>query len=265
MEKFDSASLIRSGILPTSPLRHSTGFTIRTISLYHKLFVRCPRLGVQPFAKALCDLEGEAFRPYLSSQIYAALDVYILLLNGVRNRVRSTLNRDGRVWRMLNACVACQYRLLEDDELEVRMILQKDGNDSLKRVERKEDRLVDKEDTGVNLPAASKERIDCRIAGESYFASLEETKAWDESNWENLAETPPDVSDPLLRHVWAEGRCEERWHNMKESNTVKSAAKFRENGWFVLLCRHMMTIAVCDMVQSGELYVTFPLCFTFSV
>ncbi|KAE9388182.1 hypothetical protein BT96DRAFT_1004436 [Gymnopus androsaceus JB14] len=86
-DKFDSASLIRSGILPTSPLKHSTGFTIHSISLYHKIFVRCPRLGIQPFAKAICDLEGVAFRPHLSSQIYAALDMYVSLLNGIQKHV----------------------------------------------------------------------------------------------------------------------------------------------------------------------------------
>ncbi|KAE9391994.1 hypothetical protein BT96DRAFT_831189, partial [Gymnopus androsaceus JB14] len=240
------------GILPTAPLRHSYGITIRTISLYHRLFVRCPRLGVQPFAKALCDLEGVAFRPYLSSQIYAAFDIYVSLLNGVRRRVRATLGQEGRSWRMLNACPACQYRLKEDDDLDVRMIATMDGNNSLKRVERKEDCLVDKEEAGVELPPASRERIDRRVAGQDYFMSLEETKVWDESNWENIDEPAP-AADGLLKHVWAEGRCEERWHNMKESNTVKSAAKFRENGWFVMLCRHMMILCVCDMVQSGEL------------
>ena len=252
-DKFDSASLIRSGILPTSPLKHSTGFTIRTISLYHKLFVRCPRLGVQPFAKTLCDLEGVAFRPYLSSQIYAALDVYVLLLNGIRKHARAALGREGRDWRMLNACPACQYRLHEDDVLDVRMIAQMDGNDSLKRVERKEDRLADMEEAGFELPPTSRERIDRRVAGGDYFASLEETKVWDESNWSSIEETATGADASLLQHVWAEGRCEERWHKMKEANTVKSAAKFRENGWFVLLCRHMLVLAVCDMVQSGEL------------
>ncbi|KAE9398022.1 hypothetical protein BT96DRAFT_995208 [Gymnopus androsaceus JB14] len=236
-DKFDSASLIHSGILPTSPLKHSVGFTICTISLYHNLFVRCPRLGVQPFARTLCNLEGVAFRPYLSSQIYTALDVYVSLLNGVRKRVRAALGRQGRNWRMLNTCPA----------------LQMDGNDSLMRVERKEDQLADKEEAGIELPPASRERIDRRVAGEDYFASLEETKVWDKSNWATIEETSSGADAALLQHVWAEGHCEERWHNMKEGNTVKSAAKFRENGWFVLLCRHMMVLAVCDMVQSGKL------------
>lgn len=156
---------------------------------------------------------------------------------------------------MLNACPSCQYRLCEDDELDVRMIGQMDGNDSLKRVERKEDRWAEKEEAGLELPPASRERIDRRVAGQDYFASLEETKVWDENNWSSIEDPAPSADTELLHHVWAEGRCEERWHNMKEANTVKSAAKFRENGWFVLLCRHMMVLAVCDMVQSGELYV----------
>ncbi|KAE9387272.1 hypothetical protein BT96DRAFT_777444, partial [Gymnopus androsaceus JB14] len=40
---------------------------------------------------------------------------------------------------------------------------------------------------------------------------------------------------------------------IKETNTVKSATKFQENGWFMLLCQHMMVLVVCNMVQSGEL------------
>lgn len=157
---------------------------------------------------------------------------------------------------MLNSCPACQYRLCEDDQLDVCMIAQMDGNDSLKRVERKEDRLLDKEEAGCELPPVIRERIDRRVAGEDYFVSLEETKVWDETNWPTIEETAVGAEAPLLQHVWAEAQCEDRWHNMKQGNTVKSAAKFRENGWFVLLCRHMMALLVCDMVQSGELYVS---------
>lgn len=39
----------------------------------------------------------------------------------------------------LGTCPSCQYRLVEDKELPVRMITAMDGNDSLKRVERKEE------------------------------------------------------------------------------------------------------------------------------
>ncbi|KAJ3730287.1 hypothetical protein C8R42DRAFT_557216, partial [Lentinula raphanica] len=233
--------LVRNGIIPTAPLKHSAGFTIRTISLYHKLFVRCPRLGVQPFAKAMCDIEGVAFKPYLSSQLYDALDVYLAIIRGVRKRTREALGRSGRSWRMLNACPACQYQLKEDSELTVRMIVTMDGNDSLKRVERKSDVLQEKEDNGVDLPP---------LAGEEYFLSRAETDIWNESRWQDVELHNPAASSS--EHSWLESQCEERWHNMQEKNTVKSSAKFFENGWFVLLCRHMMLLLACDMIKSGE-------------
>lgn len=256
-DKWQSSSLIRSGVIPTAPLVHSRGITTRTLNLYHKLFVRCPKLGVQPFAKALCDIEGSAFRPYLSTELYAAFDVYVSLLNGVRARIKSLLGREGRSWRMLNSCPCCQYRLKEDDQLDVRMITQMDGNDSLRRVERKEDILQEKEEGGQDLPPASKERIDRRVAGEDYFASRAETQFWDEENWENIAVVVEgqdgELTSESLEHLWEEGRCEDRWHNMQDKNTTRSAGKFFEHGWFVLLCRHMMFILACDMVKSGEL------------
>ncbi|KAJ3742750.1 hypothetical protein EV360DRAFT_57744, partial [Lentinula raphanica] len=241
--------LVRSGIMPTSPLKHSVGFTVRTISLYHKLFVRCPRLGVQPFVKAMCDTQGVAFKPYLSAQLYDALDVYLAILRGVRQRTRQALGRDGRDWRILNSCPACQYHLQEEPSLAVRMIVTMDGNDSLKRVERKADVLQEQDENGVELGPKSRERIDRRVAGESYFLSRAETDVWNESNWQNIDSVD---SAGLSEHTWLESQCEERWHNMQEKNTVKSSAKFFENGWFVLLCRHMMFLLACDMIKSGE-------------
>lgn len=126
-----------------------------------------------------------------------------------------------------------------------------DGNDSLKRVERKEDVLQEKEEGGEDLPQASKERIDCRTAGEDYFATRAETTAWAESHWESIAEVL--TADPPLNQPWAESQCEDRWHNMDEKKTSRSVGKFYEYGWFVLLCWHMMFLLACNMIRSGEL------------
>ncbi|KAJ3890688.1 hypothetical protein GG344DRAFT_48941, partial [Lentinula edodes] len=245
------------GIIPVAPLCHTFGFTIRTVDLYHKLFVRCARLGMQSFCKSICDIHGVAYKPYLSTQLSAAFDLYVAILNAVRNRTREVLGRQGRDWRMLNACPPCQYRLQEDDKLDVRMIVTMDGNDSLRRVERKEDTLQDVEKDGEALPQTSSERLDHRVGGEDYFASRSETIAWDEANWPHTDELP--AADSPATHVWEEGRCEDRWENMKDTNTVRSAAKFFEHGWFVVLCRHMTLLLACDMVKSGELY-QYPLC-----
>ncbi|KAJ3924950.1 MAG: hypothetical protein NXY57DRAFT_1044515 [Lentinula lateritia] len=243
-DQYQSASLVRSGIIPVTPLSHTFGFTIRTVDLYHKLF---------SFCKSICDIHGVAYKPYLSTQLSAAFDLYIAILNAVRNRTREVLGRQGRDWRMLNACPPCQYQLQEDDKLGVRMIVTMDGNDSLRRVERKEDVLQDVEKDGETLPQTSKERLDHRVGGGDYFAPRSETTAWDEANWPHADELP--AADSPAAHVWEEGRCEDRWENMKDTNTVCSAAKFFEHGWFVVLCRHMTLLLACDMVKSGE----FPL------
>ncbi|KAF9064695.1 hypothetical protein BDP27DRAFT_1425551 [Rhodocollybia butyracea] len=55
-----------------------------------------------------------------------------------------------------------------------------------------------------------------------------------------------------MQQLWEEGRCEERWNNMKEKNTARSVGRFYEWGWFVLLCRHMMLLLACDMIRSGK-------------
>lgn len=196
-------------------------------------------------------MEGLAFKPYLSSQIYAALDVYIAILNGVRRRTLQCLGRHGRDWRLANACPCCQYRLKEEQDLAVRMLGNMDGNDSLKRMERKEDILREQEDEGVELPTRSKERVDRREAGSQYFLSRAETDRWDEKNWSDAAAVDNE-GEATPSDGWAEGLCEERWSNMQENKTVKSAAKYAENGWFVLLCRHMIFLVGCDMIKSGE-------------
>ncbi|KAJ3765228.1 hypothetical protein FB446DRAFT_795258 [Lentinula raphanica] len=250
-DKFQSASLVRSGVIPTSPLVHTLGFTIRTIDLYHKLFVRCPRLGMQSFSKSICDIHRIPFKPHLSSQLSVAFDIYVAILNAVRERIRGQLGRQGRNWRMLNACPPCQYRLREDEDLDVRMIVTMDGNDSLRRVERKEDVLQEEEAGGEAISQVSRERIDRCVGGVDYFASREETQAWDESNWPAVrSEQPDNTSD----YSWVESRCEDRWENMNDSKTSRSMNKFHEHGWFVVLCRHMMLLLACDMIKSGELY-----------
>ncbi|KAF9060672.1 hypothetical protein BDP27DRAFT_1429783 [Rhodocollybia butyracea] len=252
-DKWQSESLVRSGIIPTAPLVHNKGVTIRTVNLYHKLFVRCPRLGVQSFAKSLCDLEEMAFRPYLSTELYTAFDVYLSILREVRKRTKLSLGRSGREWRLLNACPSCQYRLKEDNKQDVRMLMAMDGNDSLKRVEHKEDVLQEREDAGEDLPEASKERIDRRTAGEEFFVSRAETSKWDEGNWGSLQLPQGDDVSPTDT-FWGDSGCEEKWQNMDEKKTAKESSKFFENGWFVLLCCHMVMMLACDMVKSGELY-----------
>ncbi|KAE9391456.1 hypothetical protein BT96DRAFT_1001317 [Gymnopus androsaceus JB14] len=251
---YDSSSIILSGLLPTTPLSHKSAITTRTVALYHSLFVRCPKLGIQPSVKALCDAQGSLFKPYLATQMSVAFDLYVAILNGVCFRVRKALGCDGPNWRMLNCCPPCQYRLEGEEKLPVCMLASFDGNDSLKQVEHTNDCKHTGAEVGTALVLGpSREQIDHYVGGGDNFLQPNEVDAWDEENWEFVNEL--DFEDGQLspeRHLWAEGQCEERWHNAKDKNTACSVGKFLECRWFAFLCQHMMLLIACDMIRSSE-------------
>ncbi|KAE9390548.1 hypothetical protein BT96DRAFT_833281 [Gymnopus androsaceus JB14] len=251
----DSSSLISAGLLPMAPLSHKTAITIRTISLYHSLFTCCPKVGIQPFAKALCDMKGVAFRPYLSTQLSIAFDLYVAILNGVHLEVRKCLGCNGDSWRMLNACPACQYRLEGEEKLDVRMLATFDGNNSLRRVERTDDlkhNVFTDEEAGPTV-APSRERSDHHVGGGDYFLASGDVDQWEEKKWDVVHELGVDITlSAAEQHLWEEGQCEERWHNTQDKKTAQSVGKFMECSWFVFLCRHMMMLKCCDMIRSGE-------------
>lgn len=138
------------------------------------------------------------------------------------------------------------------------MIVEIDGSDSLRRVERRGDAalepLKEGESEGVQRLGPLKERTDRRIGGGDYFLSWNEVDVWAKENWVDMPTEgqPADTPKTALEMLWEEGRCEERWNNMKEKNTARSVGRFYEWGWFVLLCRHMFLLLACDMIRSGE-------------
>jgi len=51
-----NAALIRCGLLGTAPVHPTVAISLHTLELYHRLRRRQPRLGIQPMARALCDV-----------------------------------------------------------------------------------------------------------------------------------------------------------------------------------------------------------------
>ncbi|KAF9060754.1 hypothetical protein BDP27DRAFT_1162833, partial [Rhodocollybia butyracea] len=99
------------------------------------LFCRCPRVTIQPFLKALSDVQGIAFKPYLMQQFSAAYDAYLKAKKRVHLEADKALGHEDPNWQITHACPCCQYELKEDDSMDIRMLVAMDGNDSLKRVE----------------------------------------------------------------------------------------------------------------------------------
>lgn len=201
--------------------------------------MRCPRLGVQPFIRALCDLQGVRFKNNLSVQFSSAYDLYIRLTESVRQQVLGALGRNTPNWRMLNTCPSCQYEVEGEAPQPIRFMAAVDGNNSLKRVERRE-RAED-----GSLFGASKERPDARVGGGDYFLQPAQVDLWDEPNWGKWVDwTPTEAGE--------RPPCADRWTNLNESKTARSFGLFDVNGIFAGFCRHSFVLVFADMVKTGE-------------
>jgi hypothetical protein len=51
--------------------------------------------------------------------------------------------------------------------------------------------------------------------------------------------------------------CVDRWKNAGPEARKKMFALFAIAGIFLAVCRHGHVLVICDMIRSGELYVTF--------
>jgi hypothetical protein len=145
--------------------------------------LRCPALGVQAWIKTLADLHGTAFKPYSAQRFTICFDLYLEILDNAEKRVKTALGRDAPDWRLKNGCPACTYKLKGEDKLIFAMLLLMDGNDSLKRILRK--------DKGFNEDGVAhrgdSERADPRAAdaGGDYLMFRERVDRWTK---ERLAE-----------------------------------------------------------------------------
>lgn len=81
------------------------------------------------------------------------------------------LNRDTADWRLRHACPACTYKLKDEKPLLYSLLFTMDGNDSLKRIHRRE---VDKEGNA----RASSEYADNRDVRGDFYLTREAVDAW---------------------------------------------------------------------------------------
>ncbi|KAJ7576036.1 hypothetical protein C8J56DRAFT_1007616 [Mycena floridula] len=225
-------------LFPCSAIKISVAISTATLELYRSLFVRCPRLTIQPFVKTLCDMHGVPYKPYLNTQFSVAFDVYLDVLRRIRQRVAVSLDRHGPNWRLSNACPCCLYPLEDEEELEYSMFFTMDGNDSLKRMHHRE-HIVD--DSGDRM-GDTKEREDSREGGGDYFLPRDDVDQWDI----HLDPNPPEETADQP------AGCDS-WHNSQESNTRAMWRVYDETGIFLSLCRHGFVLLIADMVDSGEL------------
>lgn len=173
------------------------------------------------------------------------------ILEQVEQRIQQALGRDLPRWRLKHACSACTYPLQDEKDLRFRLLFTMDGNDSLKRVLRREPVHDYVETNTGNLlqVRVANELPDQREVGGDYYIAREHVA--------QFKTTPLVGSAPFNKSKSAEEQaddnpCSERWKNMSDQHTARSWGMFDETGIFVALCRHGSILLLADMVQSGE-------------
>ncbi|KAJ7717541.1 hypothetical protein B0H16DRAFT_1666773 [Mycena metata] len=231
-----ASALVRQGLIPVAAHLATVVITLC-----------CPRLGIQPFVRALCDIHGVAPRPYLTTQFSIAFDVYLAICANVDAHVQVALGRNAPNWRLKNACPACMYKLEGEAPIPLPFLATIDGNNSLKRFWRQEREEFDAD--GKSVPGASKEHLDNRVAPGDYYLPRAEVDKWSKEGLEDLMWGFVPGSE-----VEDEGEgCTEQWQNMKEDMMAWAYGMYDETGIFPALCRHGFLLVVVDMVKSGEL------------
>ncbi|KAL0567267.1 hypothetical protein V5O48_014732 [Marasmius crinis-equi] len=237
-DQYKSSSYIQNGAFPCTALVRKFVISTKLLRMYHHLWARCPRLGIQPFIKSLCNIFRLTFNNHYCVQFSVAYDLYLEIGRRIRKRVATALNRAAPNWRMMNTCPCCQYFVRGEMALIIWMLCCMDGNDSLKRVERRE---VAYAEDGAKLLGSSRERPDDHIGGEEYMLLHGEVDQWDIKKWRDAAHgSEIESSTP----------CEEKLKNMNDMHMAKSWSIMQ--GWFVLLCRHGFLLKGADFVRSGE-------------
>ncbi|KAJ7175601.1 hypothetical protein C8R46DRAFT_1160846 [Mycena filopes] len=221
----DIFTLILRGLVPCAPFKPSVAFSIPLLELFRVAHLRTPQLSIQAWLKTIAD-------------------VYLAVLKSTKLRVMRALGRDDPKWCIKNNCASCTYKLEDEEPLTFSMMTTMDGNNSLKRVLRKEPQDFDEQ--GDPLPGVSSERFDPRTteAGGDYFIPRERVNMWDRERLKDMgrAKTVEDKS-----------ACEDRWKNLGDDGSKKMWAVYDETGIFLCLCRHGSVLTCADMVRSGEL------------
>jgi hypothetical protein len=237
--------------MPCAPYSPTTAISIRALELFRLTHLRCPHMTHHSFVKSLCDMHCKPYKPYLLRQFSIAFDLYLSIRTTVDRLVQASLDRDGADYRIKHICPCCTYILEDEDKLKFSMLYTVDGNDSLKRIIRREavpettaQAPATTEETEQPILGASSEVKDSRTVGRGIFLTREQVDEWAK---EVLMEEVPGFDDD------EDNPCADRWHNMKAELTAKMWGIFDETGLFLALCRHGFVLLLADMVRSGEL------------
>ncbi|KAF7976958.1 hypothetical protein HWV62_5018 [Athelia sp. TMB] len=152
-------SIIRHGAMPTAPKSPSVAISIQALEMYRCAHFRCPQFSIQAFVKTILDVQITPYQKHLCRQFSIAYDLYLMIRSTVDSRVKHALGRDGPNWELLHNCPACFNELEEDQPMKYSVLWSTDGNDSLKRLDRRE-RSTEQGTLGASIESIDTRRAD---------------------------------------------------------------------------------------------------------
>ncbi|KAF6759087.1 hypothetical protein DFP72DRAFT_844379 [Ephemerocybe angulata] len=144
-----------------------------------------------------------------------------------------------------------------ESKLRFKMLITMDGNNSLKRVIRREAIDEDPDDGIVAAePALRVEHLDDRpIYGDFYLdrTTVDSFAHGAQELFPQQSETKQARSAKISGDSKEDNPCASHWHNMSTDTTAKMWGVFDKAGVFVLLCHYGFVLILTDMVRSSEL------------
>ncbi|KAL4072344.1 hypothetical protein V8B97DRAFT_2023521 [Scleroderma yunnanense] len=183
------------GAVPCSPVKPMHAFSIDVLELF----------------QMLCDLQGVAFRPYISHQFTIALDQYLQILWYVQHMTLTTICCTGPLWHLKSACPACTYTLQGEPELKFSLLYTMDGNDSLKH-------------TIMRCPSKCEELLLGQVLTCDQYLTQEEVDVFAKDH---------QVDIDMLTEGNEDNPCAGHWKNMKDQHTARMWSVFDETGIFM--------------------------------
>ncbi|KAG1781291.1 hypothetical protein EV702DRAFT_1177553 [Suillus placidus] len=257
-------TLIYNGYLGCSPLFPNIAISLCTLAAYRQAHQTCPKFTIQAQCKTLCHLHDMPYCPYLRSQFSAAYDAFLEIVYRVDVLLKQALKHDTPNWRLLNACPACTYKLVDESPLQFAWFATIDGNNSLKRWASsspnslpRDDSRRPRSDYWIGHDAVDKFKDEVRSRTVSVFCIINfkyvkypYDQALDKNDkvddWEDVRDDQ-EVPGEAVFH------CTARWCNAGPEQRKKMFSVFDESGIFIAACRHHFVLVACDMIHSGEL------------
>ncbi|EJD45903.1 hypothetical protein AURDEDRAFT_63834 [Auricularia subglabra TFB-10046 SS5] len=227
---------MRVGMMACTPLAPVVAISVRLLELYYRVRRRAPRLGIQPFVRALCDIHMCPYRPFLREQFSAAFNQYVAMKREVQRTLERALGRDTPDWRALNACASCDHKLEGEPELVIPSFVAMDGGQSMKR------------SAAAGMADTRMFQMDYRVPPEEVDLCANESDNTAALAFTTVAESGEpgdDAPSPSL--------CAHRWKNAKAEHHKIAPGMYEQTGMFVINCRHGFVRWFAEMLCSGEL------------